>query len=514
MSGQVTFVGAGPGDPGLLTCRGRDALAEADVVLHDSLVEPRLLAHCRHDCALIAVGKIPAWAASRRGLSAAASWPQQRITAELIAQARAGRRVVRLKHGDSFIYGRGGEEALALAEAEIRFAVVPGVSALAAVPAYAGIPVTHRDRASYLLVATGHEDPTKGRSDIPWDSLAAGRGTLIVYMGVRRLPRIAERLLAAGLPADTPAACIEWGTTARQRTVTAPLGALARVASERGVSAPALIVIGRVVELRDKLAWFERQPLFGQRIVVTSGGQSGEALCGALAAAGASPLPLPTFRYGPLAQGAARDRLDATLDRLDELDALVFSTANAVRFAIEALLERGRDTRALAGLPVVSAGRSTAAALRRHGLLPDAEAAPGAAPLAERLGAALATIGRPERLLMPISASSDGSLARQLGAQPVVSYRVEPLDAPPAADALLADGVDRVLFTAAHTPGQLLAMLPDDGRQRVLAAPAISLGRGTTQAARSAGFTVSHQAPESTLESLLATVIPGLARPA
>src|SRR6516165_7649986 len=258
-SPQVFLVGAGPGNPGLLTLRANECLAQADLVIYDRLVTPRLLDYA------------PA-SAERVSVSALAGdhpYRDQDIHAAMIAAARQGKRVVRLKGGDPFLFGRGGEEAEALREAGIPYEVVPGVTAGLAASACAGIPLTHRLHASGVALVTGHENPDKPASPLDWEVLARFPGTLVVYMGISHLPRIVEALLGHGKDADTPSAVIHWGTTGDQRTVTAPLGGLAEAVQAAGLTSPAVIVIGPVVALRPRLAWFEKRPLFGKRVLVT-----------------------------------------------------------------------------------------------------------------------------------------------------------------------------------------------------------------------------------------------------
>jgi uroporphyrinogen III methyltransferase / synthase len=281
--GKVWLVGAGPGDPGLITLAGLQALKEADVVVYDRLIPQQLLAQARPDSELIYVGKI--------GHSPATA--QEQINALLVEKARQGKNVVRLKGGDPFLFGRGGEEAQALAEAGIPFVVVPGVTSAIAVPAYAGIPVTHRGLSSSLAVVTGHEAPGKAESMVRWGLLAQAVDTLVVLMGAKALPSVVEELIAAGRSPETPAAVIYMGTTAAQRTVTAPLSDIARRVEEAGLGPPTVLVVGEVVRLRDSLAWYDKLPLFGRRVVITRPRHQAERLSSLLAREGAEPIELP-----------------------------------------------------------------------------------------------------------------------------------------------------------------------------------------------------------------------------
>jgi len=354
--GMVSLVGAGPGDPGLLTLSGMRCLAEAEVVVHDALVNPRLLDHAPASAERIYVGK----SAGRHTL------PQEEINRLLVERASAGKRVVRLKGGDPFIFGRGGEEAEALAAAGIPFEVVPGVTSAIAGPAYAGIPLTHRDFTASVAFVTGHEDPAKADSGIAWDRLATGAGTLVFLMGVGRLPEIVAQLTRHGRAPETPAAVVRWGTRPDQEVVTGTLAEL--VEKTRGMRPPALIVVGEVVRLRERLAWFERRPLFGKRVLVTRAREQASELTRRLEAAGAEVVEYPAIAILP---PESFRPLDAALGRLREFSWLILTSVNGVRFFWERLQAAGKDARALAGLRVAAIGPATAAALGAHGIRAD-----------------------------------------------------------------------------------------------------------------------------------------------
>jgi uroporphyrinogen III methyltransferase/synthase len=354
--GTVSLVGAGPGDPGLLTLKGMRCLAEADVVIYDALANPRLLEHAPSSAERIYVGKT----AGRHTL------PQEEINRLLVAQAAAGKRVVRLKGGDPFIFGRGGEEVEVLAAAGIPFEVVPGITSAIAGPAYAGIPLTHRDFTATVAFVTGHEDPTKADSNIAWDKLATGVGTLVFFMGVGRLPEIVEQLTRHGRAPETPAAVVRWGTRADQEVVTGTLADL--VEKSRGMKPPALIVVGEVVRLRETLAWFERRPLFGKRILVTRAREQASEFARRLEAAGAEVVEYPAIAILP---PESFQPLDAAIGRLREFSWLILTSVNGVRFFWERLLAAGKDSRALAGLKIAAIGPATAKALASHGIRAD-----------------------------------------------------------------------------------------------------------------------------------------------
>jgi uroporphyrinogen III methyltransferase / synthase len=349
-AGMVYLVGAGPGDPALMTRRSLDLIAAAEVVLYDRLIPPGALEGARRDADLRYVGKEP----GEGGMG------QEEINALLVELGRAGRRVVRLKGGDPFVFGRGGEEAEALAAAGVPFEVVPGVSAGVAAPAYAGIPVTHREAASAVAFVTGHEEQGKDGGALDWEALARFPGTLVFYMGVRNLPLIAERLRAGGRDPAEPAAVVARGTLPDQRAVTGTLADIAERASGAGLRPPAITVIGPVAGLRATLAWLERRPLHGQVVAVTRARAQASELAARLRELGAEVLEAPAIRIEPR---------PVELPDLGAVDLLCFTSPNGVRLFFEAL--RG-DARALAGTEVAAIGPGTAAELERHGIRADA----------------------------------------------------------------------------------------------------------------------------------------------
>jgi uroporphyrinogen III methyltransferase/synthase len=338
------LVGAGPGDPGLLTARALELIARADVVLHDRLIPPEALAHARADAEVIDVGKV----------GGGEQVPQRETTRLLVEHSRAGRTVVRLKGGDPFVFGRGGEEAQALRAAGCDYEVVPGVTAGVAAPAYAGIPVTQRGMASAVAFVTGHEDPGKPETAVDWAALAVFPGTLVFYMGVRQLPRIAEQLIAHGRDPAEPAAIVERGTLPDQRVLRTTLAAL----GEQDAHAPAVTLVGPVTALHDELAWFAGGPLAGVSVAVTRARVQASGLAGRLRALGARVVEAPTIRIEPL---------PFELPDLRRYDLLVLTSPNAV----EALLLRAHDARALAGPRIAVIGPGTADALLARGIRPD-----------------------------------------------------------------------------------------------------------------------------------------------
>ena len=426
------LVGAGPGDPGLMTVRARELIAGADVILYDRLAPAGALAGARADAEAISVAK------GGRGRST----PQDEIDRLMVEHARAGRTVVRLKGGDPFVFGRGGEEAEVLRAAGIAFEVVPGVTAGVAAPAYAGIPVTHRDRASAVAFVTGHEDPGRAESALDWAALARFPGTLVFYMGVRRLGAIAEGLLAEGRPPDEPAAVVQAGTLPSQRTVTAPLGELAARAEEAEVAAPAVTVVGPVAGMRETLAWFEQRPLHGRAVAVTRARAQASGLGARLRALGADVVEAPVIRIEPL-PGPTPD--------LGSYELVCLTSPNAVHLLFARLGAAGLDARALAGATVAAIGPGTARGLREYGIEPDVVPERS---VAEGLVEALRDV-RVRRALVARAAEARDVLPdalRERGAEVDVLalYKTvaEPLDDGAIAAALAAD---YVTFTSSST---------------------------------------------------------------
>jgi uroporphyrinogen III methyltransferase / synthase len=479
MTGTVYLVGAGPGDPGLLTVRAVELIAAADVVLYDRLIPPEALAHARADAEVVYVGKE----------GEGPQFPQHDTHALLLEHARAGRTVVRLKGGDPFVFGRGGEEALVLAEAGVPFEVVPGVTAGVAAPAYAGIPVTHRETASGVAFVTGHEDPAKPGSAIDWPSLARFPGTLVFYMGVRTLPRIAERLVAEGRSPDEPVAVVERGTLPGQRTLLATLGDVAARAAEEKLRAPAITLVGAVARLREDLAWLEARPLHGRTIAVTRARAQASALAARLRALGATVVEAPAIRIEPL---------EAKLPPMRDYDLVCVTSPNGA----ELLLDRLRDARELAGVTVAAIGPGTARALRARGVEPDV--VPERA-VAEGLVAALADVPVRRALIARAAEGRDvlPDALREQGAQVdvVALYETvaEPLDddtraAAAAADYLLFTSASSVRFYAQAAGG--------------LAGPRlVTIGPATSAALREHGAEPDLEAdphtPDGMIEALL-----------
>ena len=355
--GIVYLIGAGPGDPGLITVRGLECLRRAEVVIYDYLANPDFLREAPNAEHLY-VGKT-------RGCH---HTPQERINALLAERAGQGKIVVRLKGGDPYVFGRGGEEAQFLARAGIPFEVVPGVTAGFAAAVYAGIPLTHRDFTTSLGLVTGHENPAKRVSSLDWEKLATGVGTLVFYMGIANLPLIAERLMAHGRPPQTPVALVRWATTPRQQTLVATLETVVEQVRETGFKPPAVIIVGEVVGLREELRWFDNRPLFGKTVMITRAADQAGEFSGLLEACGARVVECPTIRLVP---PESWQEIDGAISRLPEFAWTVFTSVNAVNFFFGRLGEQGLDTRAFGPCRICAVGPKTAAALVPYGLKAD-----------------------------------------------------------------------------------------------------------------------------------------------
>jgi uroporphyrinogen III methyltransferase/synthase len=501
-TGRVWLVGAGPGDPRLITIAGIDLLSRAEVVVYDRLVSPLLVDLAPTSAERIFVGKDPK-------KKDASGFSQQQINDLLVARAREGKRVVRLKGGDPFVFGRGGEEAEALAAAGIPFEVVPGVSSAIAAPAYAGIPLTHRRLSSLFTVVTGHEDPDKPESAVDWARVAKSADTLVILMGGANLGQIMTALADSGRSPDEPVAVIRWGTTPAQEVVLSTVADVATRVAEAGLTPPLVIVVGQVVRLRETLRWFDNRPFFGKRVLVTRAAEQAGVLSHALAEAGAEPIELPAIEIVPRID---RKALRQALDRLDdaEYDWLVFSSANGVDVFFEEMHRQKKDARAIGRARVCAIGPATAIQLARHGvhadLLPERYLAEGVVEaLAERDVAG-------KRVLWPRARGARRALAvglERLGATvdevPLYSAAVPKEVDTEAMSRLRAGEVDIVTFASSSAVRNLLKMLGGD--RAPLEKPVIAcIGPVTAATARRAGLRVDVEAPEHTIEGLLAAL--------
>jgi uroporphyrinogen III methyltransferase / synthase len=477
--GTVYLVGAGPGDAGLLTARALELIARADVILHDRLIPAEALGGARPGAEVIDVGKV----------GGGEQVPQEETTRLVVEHALAGRDVVRLKGGDPFVFGRGGEEAQACRAAGVPFAVVPGVTAGVAAPAYAGIPVTQRGVASAVAFVTGHEDPAKPETAIDWPALAAFPGTLVFYMGVRQLERIASQLVASGRSADEPVAVVERGTLPGQRTVRAPLAEIAGAAAAANVRAPAITLVGPVAALADELAWLADRPLVGRTIAVTRARAQASALAARLRELGAAVVEAPAIRVEPL---------DADVPDVSAYDLLCVTSPNGAH----ELMRRVRDARVLAGPRIAVIGPGTARALREHGIEPDVIPSRS---VAEGLVEALADVPVRRALIARAEEARDvlPDALRERGAEVDVLalYRTvaEALDDGARAAALAAD---YATFTSASSARFFHAAAGTLSGPRL-----VSIGPATSAALRELGFEPDVEASDHTPDGLVAALL-------
>lgn len=492
--GKVYLVGAGPGDPKLITVRGLELLSRAEVIVNDRLASPRLLKHVRPDAEIVYAGK-----ASRDH-----KLTQDEIIEVIIDRALKGKTVVRLKGGDPFVFGRGGEEAIALREAGIEFEVVPGVTSAVAAPAYAGIPVTHRHEAVSLGIITGHEAAGKVGSEVRWEKIATGLDTLVFLMGVENLPAIVERLIENGRSADTPVALVRWGTHPSQQTLTGTLADIVRKVEETRFTAPAVTVVGNVVKLRDAISWFENRPLFGKRIIVTRAEHQASALTQPLEELGARVDEFPVIRFAPVADDSVvRD----AISRLPEFDWILFTSANGVEWFVKHLLESDRDIRAMGNAKLGAIGPKTAAAVRELKLAVDFVPS---TYVAESVMEGFPEDPTGKRILIPRALEAREELPEGLrgrGAEVCVAPVYETVVDDSGEHDLrqaLEEGVDIITFTSASTVHSFFELIGD----MVVPASVIiaCIGPITAEAAQSRGLTPAVISQEYTIEGLVKSI--------
>lgn len=450
--GKVYLVGAGPGDPGLITLRGKYLLERAEVVVYDYLANKKLLRHVPESAELIYVGK------KGGGLHA---FTQEGINELLIEHGRAGKMVVRLKGGDPFIFGRGAEEIEELVAAGIPFEVVPGVTSATAAATYAGIPITHRQYTASVAFITGHEDPTKKKSNIHWDKLATGAGTLVIFMGIKNLPIITRKLIENGRDPQTPVAVVRWASTPEQHSVEGTLETITDIVREAGIKPPALVIVGEVVKLRSIIDWYERRPLFGKKIVVTRTREQASELVALLEEQGADCLEYSTINIEPVADYSILDR---ELAHIDSCHWLIFTSLNAVTYFFRHLQAQGRDTRSLAGARIAAVGRTTGEELLKYGikvdLLPEKFTGEG---LAEAL---ISTGIRGQRIVIPralVARDILPDMLKEAGADVVIAPIYQNVPAKGRKEQLreeLAEKkINMVTFTSSSTVTNFLTMV-------------------------------------------------------
>ena len=495
--GKVCLVGAGPGDPGLITQKGLECLALADVVIYDHLLDERLLDSAPPGVERIYVGK-------QAGKHAR---EQDEINQLLVDKANEGKSVVRLKGGDPFVLGRGSEEAEVLKNNGIPFEVVPGISSAIAVPAYAGIPVTHRGLASSFAVVTGHEDPSKPTSSLAWEKLATGVDTLVFLMGMQNLPEIVAKLLEHGRPPDTPVAVIKEGTRPEQKVVTGNLKDIVARMKEHSLDPPVVIVVGEVVKLREKLRWFDNHPLFGKRVLVTRARHQASSLSKLLSERGAQPIELPAIDIQAISD---TEKLDRAISDLGQYHWIVFTSVNGVDAFFERLHNLNLDVRAFTNLRIGAIGPATAKALRGKGVIPDfvPEVYTSKGIIAGLRSWDIAG----KRFLLPRAEIADRELTKgltRLGAEvhEIVAYRtVTPSEEISRAKKLLLSGeIDVITFTSSSTVSNLVAAFNED-LSAINKKKVACIGPKTADTATRVGLKVDIVAREHTIPGLVAAI--------
>lgn len=496
---KVYLIGAGPGDPGLFTLKGKDILGRADVVVYDYLANDALLAFAKKDAELIYVGK--------KGGDHTLS--QSGINQLIVDKAKEGKVVARLKGGDPYMFGRGGEEAEELLEAGVAFETVPGVTSAIAGPAYAGIPLTHRAHASSVCFATGHEDPTKPETAHNWDALANGGSTLVFFMGMKNLPEISKKLIAAGMPQETPAALVNWGTTSRHRSLAATIGTLPAEAERQKFSSPSLIVVGSVVTLRDKLNWFEKKPLLGKGVVVTRAREQASDSANLLSEFGADVIQFPTITIKPLADYSL---VQNTLKDLKKYHWIVFTSVNGVKYFWQQLKALGLDSRALGGKKIAAIGPATAEAIAEFGIIPDFIPEKF---VAESIAEGMVALGMDKaKVLLPRASVARDVLPEALakaGATVDVLpiYETVPSDArqDEVLEGLKSGRINCITFGSSSTVDNFLSLIPADTLKKYPEVRLACIGPVTAKTLEQAGLNCDIQPEDYTIPSLVDELI-------
>ena len=500
MKGKVYLVGAGPGDPGLITVKGLECIKEADVIIYDYLASPTLLNYASKKAEIIYVGK--------KGGDHTLS--QDGINSLIAEKAKKGFIVTRLKGGDPFIFGRGDEEAEKLIEEGIPFEIVSGVTSAIAAPAYAGIPLTHRKFTSTVAFVTGHEDPTKEDSNIDWSALAKGIGTIVFLMGVKNLPKITSQLINNGMPSNTPVALVRWGTTPRQFTITGTLETINERVKSIGLKPPAIIVVGNVIKLRKTMNWFETRPLMGKRIVVTRAREQASDLIKLLSDLGADCLECPTIKVVPPDDWKP---LDTAIENISSYDWLVFTSVNGVNFFFERLFAKGKDARALGKLNTAAIGPATERRLFNFGLKSDivpknyiAESIIEAFKDEDVKGKKiLLPRAKDARPILPVELTKMGVTVDE-----IISYytKEDPDSANLLSKRLKEDTIDLITFTSSSTVKNFKALLPDNIFETQLKDITVAcIGPITAETARDLGFDVNIVADSFTIPGLCEAIL-------
>jgi len=498
--GYVYLVGAGPGDPKLITVKGAECIAKAEVLIYDRLASRRLLTLANPECELIYVGKSP----ERHTLR------QEEINALLVQKASEGKIVTRLKGGDPFVFGRGGEEAEELLKAGIPFEIVPGITSAISVPAYAGIPVTHRDLTSSFAVITGHEDPTKNTSALAWEHLAKAHGTLVFLMGMENLSLIAAKLMENGRSPATPVGIIQWGTRPEQRVLEGELHNIAQLAKEEGFANPSIIIVGEVVKLREKLKWFEKKPLFGQRVIVTRARHQASGLSQGIEDLGGEPWEFPAIDIAPPSDPTL---LSKAIENISRFQWLIFTSVNGVEKFFEALMEQGKDVRDLANMEIAAIGPATKEALTKRCLkvafVPEEYRA-------EKIVEGLAKRVLPGQSVLLARAEEARDILpkslQALGAEvwDVPTYRtvIGNVNKDELLRLLEEKAINAVTFTSSSTVRNFLQLI--DGKKKLLEGVKLySIGPITSQTAQENGLKIYKEAKEYTIKGLLEALAEG-----
>lgn len=494
--GKVYLVGAGPGDPGLLTIKAKKVLEKADVIIYDYLANKRFLDFCKKEAEKIYVGK--------KGGSH--TLPQDEINKLLVKKAKEGKIVVRLKGGDPFLFGRGGEEAEALIEENIPFEVIPGITSAIAVPAYAGIPVTHRNYTSTLAIITGHEAEGKEESKIDFSALAK-IGTLVFLMGMKNLSYITKRLVEEGKSPDTPVAVIQWGTLPIQKTAEGTLENITEKVEEKGITAPAIIVVGEVAKLRDKFNWFETKPLFGKKIIITRTREQASKLVEKLEELGALCYEIPTIKIEPVLD----ETIDQTIQNLHKYDWIIFTSENGVRIFLEHLFKSGKDLRTLGHSKIAVIGKATKNILESYGIFSDL--IPEKEYTQEGLISAFSSLDiRGKTILIPRAKEARDLLPEKLkefGAKvdvlPVYETKICE-ESRKELKEVLNKGVDIITFTSSSTVKNFFKLIDEAQKEKLKNIIFASIGPITSATLREFGFEPHIEAEEYTIDGLVRVI--------
>jgi uroporphyrinogen III methyltransferase/synthase len=499
--GKVFLVGAGPGDPKLITVKGLDAIRRADAVVYDRLASPRLLKHMKPGAEPIYVGKLP----DRHTMK------QEEINQLLVDLALQGKTVTRLKGGDPSVFGRVGEEAELLIDHGVPFEIVPGITSAVAVPAYAGIPVTHRDLTSSFAVVTGHENPEKLDSTINWEKLSTATGTIIFLMGVAKIEHIRNQLVRCGRSADTPVALIRWGTTAEQQTLVGTLATIVEQVKEHDFQPPAIIIVGEVVSLREKLAWYEKKPLFGKRVLVTRSRSQSSELAEWIDDMGGEAIEFPVIHMRPPAQVHKLQELDDAIKSLPAFDWIIFTSVNGVEFFFTRMKALNVDVRSMHKAAIAAVGPKTAEALLERGII--ADKLPAQYDAESLLQAIMPRLEAGQHVLLPRANLAGKLLPDKLHS---IGLRVTEVDvyetvlladnAEEVIDLLRSNQIDMITFTSSSTVTNLLEIIRQSGYPEPLellrGIEVACIGPVTARAAADFGLQVTRVAEQATVESL------------